>query len=55
MRARLVTRGRDQAAGRDVADFEAEGELDRTQFAMVAERDVISDVIALAVRVRLLL
>lgn len=55
MRARLVTRGRDQAAGRDVADFEAEGELDRTQFAMVAERDVISDVIALAVRVQLLL
>jgi polyisoprenoid-binding protein YceI len=55
MRARLVTRGRDQAVGRDVADFEAEGELDRTQFGMAAERDVISDLIALAVRVRLLL
>lgn len=53
MEARLAARSFDAAAGGDVAEFEASGELDRTQFGMVAERDVISDAIGLSVRVRL--
>jgi len=54
MRARLVARGFDASAGGEVADFLAEGELDRTAFGMVAEREAIADVIGLSVRVRLL-
>ena len=55
MQARLLARGRDAAADGEVADFEASGELDRTEFGMVAERDMIADAIGLSVRVRLLL
>ena len=55
MEARLAGRGFYAAAGGEVADFWAEGTLDRTAFGMVAEREAISDEIALSVRVRLLL
>lgn len=54
MEARLVGRGFDAAAGGEVADFSAEGVLDRTAFGMVAEREAIADEIGLSVRVRLL-
>jgi polyisoprenoid-binding protein YceI len=55
MEARLAGRGFDAAAGGEVADFSAEGVLDRTAFGMVAEREAIADEIGLSVRVRLLL
>jgi polyisoprenoid-binding protein YceI len=55
MEARLAGRGFDAAAGGEVADFAAEGVLDRTEFGMVAEREAIADQIGLSVRVRLLL
>ncbi len=53
MQARLVERRMDAALGREVADFEASGELRRSEFGMVAERFAIGDGIRLRVAVRL--
>lgn len=55
MEARLAQRGFSAAAGGEVADFSAAGELDRTEFGMLAEREAIADMIGLSVQVRLLL
>lgn len=53
MEARLLERRIDATLGREVADFEASGELSRGAFGMVAERFAIGDSIRLTVRVRL--
>lgn len=53
MQARLVERRQDAALGREVMDFEASGELRRSEFGMLTERFAIGDAIRLTVRVRL--
>lgn len=54
MEARLLGRRRDAAAGGEVAEFSATGEMKRSDYGMVSDMASISDVIRLGVRVRLL-
>lgn len=54
MDARLLGRKRDEALGRDVAEFSAGGEMKRSEFGMTTEQAAISDTIRLVVRVRIL-
>lgn len=51
MTAQLIERRTE--AGREVARFQAEGEMRRGEFGMVADRAIISDVIRLSVDVRI--
>ncbi len=55
MEARLLGRQRDAAAGGDVAEFSATGDMKRSEYGMVSDGASISDTIRLSVRVRLLL
>lgn len=52
MTARLVERRAE--AGREVARFQAEGEMRRGEFGMMADRALISDAIRLSVDVRII-
>lgn len=53
--ATLVDRHLDPARGADVADFVVSGELKRSQFGMVADRDFISDTVGLRIHARIVL
>jgi len=53
MEAQLVTRRMDPAAGTEVAEFTAGGEMRRSEFGMTADTQMISDAIRLTVTVRL--
>lgn len=54
MQARLLGRRRDEARGKDIANFSAAGEMKRSEFGMTSEASAISDRIGLAVRVSLI-
>ncbi|MEO3471263.1 YceI family protein [Roseomonas sp. CAU 1739] len=54
MQARLLGRRRDEARGKDIANFSASGEMKRSEFGMTAESSAISDRIGLSVRVSLI-
>ena len=54
MQARLLGRRRDEARGKDVANFSAAGEMRRSEFGMTSEASAISDRIGLSVHVSLI-
>ena len=53
MEARLVSRRMDPAAGAEVAEFTASGDMRRSDYGMTADQQMIADVIRLTVSVRL--
>ncbi len=53
MQARLASREREPATGREIATFEASGTMLRSEYGMVADAYTISDRITLGVTVRL--
>lgn len=55
LEATLVDRHADPGGGGDVANFVVKGTLDRTAFGMTANRDFVSDMVDLLIRVRLAL